>query len=315
MNQGISHQAASVMLAAKRPTTHKQYSTYLKAWFSHCNARNLQPYSCPVPLVIDFLHALRTERNLGYSALNTARSALSSILFPYDNVPFGQHPLVKDYLRGAYNLNPPRPRYTDTWDPKLVLDVVKDWFPVETLDLKRLTLKTVALVLLVSGQRIQTLPLLLLDNMTCTSSYFAFTISDLLKQSRPGYRNPRIVLRAFTADERLCIYKCLDTYIRRTSVLRNGANALFITYKKPHSTATKDTITRWVRDIMHLAGIDTANYAPHSIRSASSSAAKRGGAPVQAVLDTVGWSNHSVFAKFYDKPLKVGVTYDVAVLS
>jgi len=54
---------------------------------------------------------------------------------------------------------------------------------------------------------------------------------------------------------------------------------------------------------MALAGIDTGYFAPHSIRGASTSAAKRGGATVQQIIETVGWSSASTFARFYDRPV------------
>jgi hypothetical protein len=54
---------------------------------------------------------------------------------------------------------------------------------------------------------------------------------------------------------------------------------------------------------MEEAGVDTDTFGPHSVRSASTSAAKRGGAPIQDILDNAGWSSNSVFRKYYDKPL------------
>ena len=49
------------------------------------------------------------------------------------------------------------------------------------------------------------------------------------------------------------------------------------------------------------AGIDTTVYAPHSTRSASTSAAERGGATTEDILKTAGWTNTSTFAKYYKR--------------
>ena len=57
-----------------------------------------------------------------------------------------------------------------------------------------------------------------------------------------------------------------------------------ITHGKPHKPAHKDTIARWIKELMKLAGIDTDTFKPHSCRSASASAAKRSGIPIDQIL-------------------------------
>lgn len=63
---------------------------------------------------------------------------------------------------------------------------------------------------------------------------------------------------------------------------------------------------------MVSAGIDTVKYTPHSLHAASTSAAKRGGATIQQIMDAAGWST-ATFDKFYDKEIAL-VDYNVAVL-
>ena len=48
------------------------------------------------------------QSGVGYSAINTARSALSSILILPDNTTFGSHPLVSrlKVLKGVFELRP-----------------------------------------------------------------------------------------------------------------------------------------------------------------------------------------------------------------
>ena len=154
------------------------------------------------------------------------------------------------------------------------------------------------LILLTSGQRLQTLSLLNLENMFSTESKITFTISELLKQSRPNYRNPTVQLKAYPYDSRICVLTHVSEYITRTAGLRQNEKHLFITYKKPHRRATKDTIARWVKAVMSNAGIDMDRFGPHSVRSASTSAAKRGSATVQDILNTAGWTRECTFAKF-----------------
>ena len=316
LTQGISPGAMTVMLQAQRLSTHKQYSTYITAWFTYCSTRAIRPFMPTVAQTIDFLDHLRNTRNLGYNALNTARCALSAILPSIDSNSIGRHPLVRTYMKGAFNIRPPVPRYSSTWDPDILLTFLRRWSPHTDIDLKCLTMKVVMLMLLVSGQRIQTLFLLDIAEMTVKQDSISFRILGLLKQSRPGYRNPLIVFKKYTVDSNVCVFTYLSEYLKRTKLLRTD-NWLFISFKRPHHRASKDTITRWVRNVMDYAGLDTNLFRPHSVRSASVSAAKRGGAQVQDIMDKAGWSTSSTFAKFYDKTMSRPnqFAFDVAVLS
>ncbi|MPC27103.1 hypothetical protein E2C01_020263 [Portunus trituberculatus] len=53
---------------------------------------------------------------------------------------------------------------------------------------------------------------------------------------------------------------------------------------------------------MRDAGIDVSIFAPHSLRSVSTSKAVRT-LPLATILETVGWSQESTFARHYKKPL------------
>ena len=67
--------------------------------------------------------------------------------------------------------------------------------------------------------------------------------------------------------------------------------------------ASKDTLARWVKDVLTLSGIDTSQYAAHSCRSASSSRAKMSGAPLEHILHCGQWKSTNTSVKFYDKEL------------
>ena len=77
---------------------------------------------CPsLAQIIEFLLTL-FNNGLSYSSINTARSALSSILPSIDGIPVGQHPLVIRFLKGVFESRPAMPRYTAVWDVNQVLD-------------------------------------------------------------------------------------------------------------------------------------------------------------------------------------------------
>ena len=91
------------------------------------------------------------------------------------------------------------------------------------------------LVLLVSGQRIQTLTLLDIRNMSITPGVITFTVLDLLKQSRPGYKNPPIILKAFPDDRTVCVYSYLREYLARTESLRSTPCIVFDSAQTTHT--------------------------------------------------------------------------------
>ena len=102
--------------------------------------------------MLDFLTEL-CNTGLLYSAINTARSAISTIPVSTGAVSLGSHPLVVRFLRGVYNSRPSLPRYTEIWDVRIVLDKLREMSPASTLALKGLTYKLVMLIGLVSAQK------------------------------------------------------------------------------------------------------------------------------------------------------------------
>jgi hypothetical protein len=84
------------------------------------------------------------------------------------------------------------------------------------------------------------------------SSFFTKTCE--AKSSR--VHTPSIVLHAFPADETLCVFSHLRTYINQTKPLRGNETKLFISYMKPHHRISRDTIFWWTRQTMTNSGVD-----------------------------------------------------------
>jgi hypothetical protein len=165
--------------------------------------------------------------------VNTARSALSAILM-FENMSFGEIKEVKLFMKGVYNIKPPQPRYTEIWDPEVVLVLLKKWSPAKKLSLKLLTMKLVMLILLTTGQRGQILGSLDVQNMDISSKCVTFQVkcSDL-KQGRLGYKPELIKLKAYVPDKRLCVYHYAVCYLNITLDLRGSIKSFFITCTKP----------------------------------------------------------------------------------
>jgi hypothetical protein len=60
-------------------------------------------------------------------------------------------------MKGIYTLRPALPRYNVTWDVNVVLKYLKGLSPLESLSLLQISQKLLMLLLLLSGQRGQTI--------------------------------------------------------------------------------------------------------------------------------------------------------------
>ena len=253
--------------------------------------------------VINFLTSLY-ESDLGYSAINTARSALSTFI-TCEGKPIGTHPVIIRLLKGIFNQRPSLPRNNVTWDPEVVTKYLKKLSPVTALSLLELSQKTVMLLLLLTGQRGQSIHLVDIRNVSVTNNHVKIRFGDSLKTTRPGFQQKEITMKAYAPDRRLCIVTVLTEYLNRTKPLRQGTG-LFIRTQKPFSNVSRDTISRWAKAVMEKAGLDLNIFTPHSVRAASTSAAFRAKIPLNSILETAGWSKDNTFRKYYNKPLQGG---------
>ena len=153
-NSGRSEEVIAILLKSWREGTQARYQTYLQRWQSFCDRREINLIQPPINCVLDCLREQYSLR-IGYSALNSARSALSTII-SIDNVTIGHYPLVSRFLRGVINERPALLKYTSTRDARVVLRYLKSLSPVSSISLKLITHKLIMLMLLFSRQSGQT---------------------------------------------------------------------------------------------------------------------------------------------------------------
>ena len=189
------------------------------------------------------------SKRLGYSAVNTARSALSTFI-TIDGVKAGAHPLISRFMTGVFNQNPALPRYVETWDPQIVVSYLESFPDFGDITLKQLALKLAMLLALTTAQRIQTLKALSIADMEVLPDRYVFRINCLLKQTSSkgnGSRHlPPVVLKEYSHNKKLCVVELLKEYLCRTGSLRRGETQLLLCHTKPHGAASKDTIGRWL---------------------------------------------------------------------
>ena len=143
------------------------------------------------------------KTGVGYSSVNSAGSALSSIIKPVCNVPFGKSPLVCRFLKGVFNIRPALPRYVTTWDVTKVFTFIKSKPTLTNCDLKTLSHRLAILLCLTTGQRDQTIKCLNLDCIKISSDKVVFFVPETLKTTRQGHHLPPIERNTFKDSERL----------------------------------------------------------------------------------------------------------------
>jgi hypothetical protein len=76
-----------------------------------------------------------------------------------------------------------------------------------------------------------------------------------MKTSKPG--TCATVIKVHEPDENICPFLTLKEYLNQTQGLRGDEDKLFISYQKPHKAVSRDTISRWAKEVLETAGIDT----------------------------------------------------------
>ena len=184
----------------------------------HAGRRKIDPIHPTLEQAINFLQEL-CDSGLSCSSIEAARSALSNYL-EIDNVPsFGEHKLVKKFMKGVFERKPSLPKLSATWDVNLVLAYLESLYPLSALSLKLLSEKLCTLMALLSGQRCQTIHCITVGSVTVYHNKVVIMISKLIKQSRRNKHLPPIELMAFE-NPRLCIVHTMNEYLCRTKPMR-----------------------------------------------------------------------------------------------
>ena len=313
--KGIHPEPASIIMQSWRISTAKQYKTYIKKWTSFCERHQYNSSKSNINTILLFLTELYNEK-YSFSAINTAKSAISSFVICSENNNIADNTEITRFMKGIFNLRPPYPKYTVTWDVSQVLTFLKTLSPSDDLSLKHLTLKTVCLIALISGQRAQSIHDMDLDHCSVSeNSSMKFFMTNLSKQVKPGIQQVPITVSKYTTDEHLCPLSSIQMYIQKTSTLRKS-NKLWISFVKPHHAVGRQTISRWLKTILNMSGIDTSIFKAHSTRMASTSKASNMGVGLETILKTAGWSGAQNFKKFYQREVQPsGKSFADGVLS
>lgn len=205
-------------------------------------------------------------------------------------------------MKGVFHNRPALPKYNVTWDVDDVVKFLASWPDIQLLTLRQLTLRLAMLLCLVSGQRGEAIHKMKVSDIKFVENMCTITFSSILKTSTPKRHTQPLQIHCFE-NERLCVVSHLRRYLLITQEFRSGEQ-LFLTYLKPHKPIARNILSRWIKQVLKLAGIDTEIYTAHSTRAASTSAANARNVPIDQILKAAGWSNKTSFVRFYHKPVQ-----------
>ena len=170
--------------------------------------------------------------------------------------------------------------------------------------------------------------LVVFDQWDCTNFYYpfrpsyagnkefdcTFIPSKLLKHSRPSFVYKPVRYRAYPHNLLLCPVATINEYVKRRESMNVQCDEFIITHGKPHKPAHSETMSRWLKEVMSESGVDVKIFKPHSCRSASTSAAIRGGIPVATILQQGNWSNVKTFSRYYNRDIPTEMDFTTVVI-
>ncbi len=321
--KGFSDRTADTMASARRQSTSGTYDARINRFRSWCEERNVNPISAAVTEVAEFLQELFDKNKFSPTTIAGYKSAISVVHQGFDGRPLGQNKDLCTLITGMYQLRPAKRVLIPNWSLPLVLNMLlkPPFEPLETADIKFVTLKTVFLVAVTSGRRVSEIHALSVDDQhlrwegngrgvrLLTNTQFLAKNESL---KNPGKDIFLSSFDRFISDPEegfWCPCRALKVYLKRTSAVRGETSKLFLTFKKGNvHGASKDSISRWIVDTVkiayELAGNDDFTVArAHDTRSLSSSWALFQGVRVDEIMRAAFWSAETTFTSFYLKDI------------
>ncbi len=180
----LPQEVALTITSARAPSTRQSYALKWNLFVEWCS-HHVDPRRCSIRAVLSFLQQ-GLERRLSPSTLNVYVAAISTHHNPVEVRSVGKHDLVVRFLRRARRLNPPRPPSLPSWDLALVQRALQTapFEPLQSVELKVLSMKTLLLTALASIKRVGDLQAFSVDK-SCLE--FGQADSSATLRPQPGY--------------------------------------------------------------------------------------------------------------------------------
>ena len=278
----------------------------------------------------DFLCHLHEDKGLASSTIEGYRTAISHTLKATTGQDVGKDSHLSS-LVANFQRDCTRPRVqAPAWDLALVLGVLgrSPFEPLDQIDMKNLTLKTVFLVTLATGQRRSEVHALTRSSLQRREQWQSVTLypdpqfiaktqlADQGGQSLQGVTIPALknfLGPGLNSDVKLCPVRALREYVKRTDKIRKGQKQLFISYQPGRAEEiSKATISRWLKTTIITCYGEVGEeecqifrVKAHQVRTMATSWAFHKNASMEKILLAGTWRSHTTFTSYYLKDLSV----------
>lgn len=316
---------------ARASSTRQIYASRWKLFSAWCEEQGFDPATCDIPSVLSFLQRL-LEEGKAASTLKVYVAAISAYHVPVGGSSLGSHSLVCSFLKGARRLNPARNPHFPVWDLSLVLAFLcsPQFEPLQSIDIKWMSLKTSFLLAIATAKRVSELHALSVSERCLrwlpddSGVVLRPNPSFLPKVLLPQFINQHIELASFqtssesdSSAQLLCPVRALRCYVNSTVQFRQS-DQLFVCYGgvKKGAPVSKQRLSNWIVETIMLAYKAAGKPLPwgitcHSTRAISSSWAVFRGVSLVDICTAATWASPCTFARFY----KVNVAAHHAVSS
>ncbi len=316
---GLPPAVVETIIQARAPSTRQTYALKWSLFATWCSSRREDPRRCTIGVVLSFLQE-RLERRLSPSTLKVYVAAIAAHHDAVDGRSLGKHDLIVRFLKGARRMNPSRPPLVPSWDLSIVLSGLQrgPFEPLDSVELKFLSLKTALLTALTSIKRVGDLQAFSVSEECLV---FGPVYSHVVLRPRPGYvpkvpttpfRDQVVNLQALPSEEAdpalalLCPVRALRIYVTRTRSVRSSEQ-LFVCHggQQKGKAVSKQRLAHWIVEAVALAYQSQGEpcplgVRPHSTRSVASSHALAHGASLADICRAAGWATPNTFARFYN---------------
>jgi len=312
---GLSQRATEFAAGSFRTSTRTTYDSRLAGFHDWCAKSSTDPSTASLGCISDFLVSL-FDKNLAVATIRGYRSAIASSHRGFlDGSTVSDSVYISRILKSFFLQRPPVRSLVPSWSLPSVLRCLSEapFEPLQQATLFHLTIKTVFLIAIASGQRRSSIQALSIEpghirweksgvrlipvasfvakNQTASSGSVEFFLPSLASFS------------SVEEDKVWCPVRALKWYISRTKSLRSSSD-LFITTTAPHRAASKDTISRWLVECIKLTGDGVLQSGPlraHDTRALSTSWALFNGATIEQLQKAAFWANPNSFISCYLK--------------
>ncbi|XP_071819387.1 uncharacterized protein [Apostichopus japonicus] len=245
------------------------------------------------------------------STIKNYRLAITAIHrgFPDGSTP-GNNGDITQPIRGMANRRPRTRWLAPSWSPSAALQVLTK-SPYELLasaSLAALSKKTLFLITLASARRrscLHALPTkqnhIRFENHGRMVPDPSFIPKNQVLSFLPGdIFIPEIKTPSSVAEDKLWgPVRALKWYLNKTQPLRGTTMSLFILPRAPFSTVSKDTLSRWLMEIIRPFAVGTTLTRAHDIRGKAASTALFAGVPIEVILKAAAWRTPTTFVACY----------------